>query len=103
MESYKILGPFDRYNYGDLLFPLILEAYIKKYSTKPFTVEYYGLISSDLSQFGAKKTKSIKDFYSEIKDNDKVIIAGGESLCTSWPICTHILILRLTHFTKTNM
>ncbi|MFQ0828460.1 polysaccharide pyruvyl transferase family protein [Serratia fonticola] len=84
MESYKILGPFDRYNYGDLLFPLILEAYIKKYSTKPFTVEYYGLISSDLSQFGAKKTKNIKDFYSEIKDNDKVIIAGGESLCTSW-------------------
>lgn len=79
--KYRILGPFDRYNYGDLLFPLVLSHKIK---SKGHEAEYYGVIESDLSKYGAIKTYSIYQFYRDIRPGDKVIIAGGESLCTSW-------------------
>ncbi|MBV4467412.1 hypothetical protein KVG95_29280, partial [Pseudomonas sp. SWRI79] len=82
MKQYQIVGPFDRYNYGDLLFPLILEKALQSESGS--IVNYYGLIDSDLSQYSGKPTRSIKDFYQQTKSGDHVIIAGGESLCTSW-------------------
>lgn len=79
--SIRILGPFDRYNYGDLLFPLILRS---KLASLEVGVSFYGLVCSDLSEYGAVKTKSITDLYSDLSEGDKVIVAGGESLCTSW-------------------
>lgn len=82
MKQYQIVGPFDRYNYGDLLFPLILEKALQSESGS--IVNYYGLIDSDLSQYSGKPTRSIKDLYQQTKSGDHVIIAGGESLCTSW-------------------
>jgi hypothetical protein len=81
MKRYKILGPFDRYNYGDLLFPLILEKELDKNGNQ---VQYYGLVDSDLSMYGAKKTESIEAFYADLAPDDKIIIAGGESLCATW-------------------
>lgn len=79
--SFRILGPFDRYNYGDLLFPLVLRA---KLDSLGLGSSFYGLVCSDLSDYGAVKTHSITDLYEDISAGDKVIIAGGESLCTSW-------------------
>ncbi|GHE19715.1 polysaccharide pyruvyl transferase family protein [Halomonas urumqiensis] len=78
---YRVLGPFDRYNYGDLLFPLILKYKIESLG---YQVEFYGLVESDFTNYGAVKTLSISNFYSDLSKGDKVIIAGGESLCTSW-------------------
>ncbi|WP_375058512.1 polysaccharide pyruvyl transferase family protein [Zobellella sp. DQSA1] len=79
--TYRVIGPFDRYNYGDLLFSLIIK---NKLDSIGADSEYYGLIHSDLSRYGAVKTLPISSFYKNTVDGDKVIIAGGESLCTSW-------------------
>lgn len=60
MKSINIIGAFDRYNYGDLLFPIIIEEYIKKYNCeliKKYKLEYYALVQSDLSKVGGKRLR----------------------------------------------
>ena len=84
MKSINIIGAFDRYNYGDLLFPIIIEEYIKKYEPKlleEFEVEFYGLVESDLSKVGGKKTKALRDLYSKkLEDGSMTIVSGGDVL-----------------------
>lgn len=93
MIRLGVFGAFDRFNYGDLLFPLILERTLGAASVE-LEWEYYGLISSDLSGTGGKPTKSISEFLKS-KD-DKVpkvlIIAGGEVLEASWTTVTSYLL-----------
>lgn len=81
MSKIKVLGPTDRYNYGDLLFPLIIKKFL---STHEIEIENYALVDSDLSKYDALPTKHISKFYDELKPNDHIIIAGGESLCATW-------------------
>lgn len=77
-----VLGPYDRYNYGDLLFPYIIEAELgKNYSS----ISYYSLVTSDLSLFGGKKTLPVKYLYdNNFEEKCDLIIAGGESLYCTW-------------------
>lgn len=86
MTKILIIGAFDRYNYGDLLFPLVIEHQIS--ATNPdFQFEYFGLIESDLSDVGGLPTKGLKDFYKACSDPANpvhVIIAGGEALGVTW-------------------
>lgn len=83
-KSINIIGAFDRYNYGDLLFPIVIEKYIEKYKSyllDEYDLEYYGLVESDLSKVGGKKTKPLKNLYSkEIKEDSMVIVSGGDVL-----------------------
>lgn len=86
MTKVLIIGAFDRYNYGDLLFPLVIERQLSSYG-EDFEFEYFGLIESDLSSVGGLPTKSIKEFYKQCNDPDSpvhVIIAGGEALGVTW-------------------
>lgn len=86
MEKILIIGAFDRYNYGDLLFPLIIEKQLDTYD-KGFQYEYFGLIKSDLSREGGKPTQDLKAFYDKCEDPDhkvSIIIAGGEALGVTW-------------------
>lgn len=86
MEKLLIIGAFDRYNYGDLLFPLILEKQLDTYG-KNFQYEYFGLIKSDLSKEGGKPTLGLADFYEQCHHPDQkvsVIVAGGEALGVTW-------------------
>lgn len=81
-----MLGAYDRYNYGDLLFPYVLEYFFEKSNTKQ-VLEYFGVVSSDLRAVGGKPTKSIRDFYKACSDNNynnHVIIAGGECVAVKW-------------------
>lgn len=84
MKSINIIGAFDRYNYGDLLFPIIIDEYIKKYEPKlleDFEVEFYGLVESDLSKVGGKKTKALKDLYNKKLEKGSItIVSGGDVL-----------------------
>lgn len=76
----------DRNNYGDLLFPLIIKKYLEKYS-RNFKFYNYGVIESDLSDFGALPTLSFSDLNKDVKtDHQKsvVVIAGGEVLGGTW-------------------
>lgn len=86
MEKILIIGAFDRYNYGDLLFPLIIEKQLDTYG-KNFQYEYFGLVHSDLSKEGGKPTQNLEAFYEQLADSTQkasVIIAGGEALGVTW-------------------
>lgn len=58
MKKINIIGAFDRNNYGDLLFPIIIEKTLKKKGIKN-EFNYYALNKTDLSEVGAFPTKRI--------------------------------------------
>lgn len=83
-KTINIIGAFDRYNYGDLLFPIVIEKYIKenkKDLLEKYDLRYFGLVESDLSSVGGKKTQALKNLYNEeLTENSMVIVAGGDVL-----------------------
>lgn len=86
MEKILIIGAFDRYNYGDLLFPIILENQLNTYKLG-FEFRFFGLIASDLSNEGGKPTEGLQAFYKACNDPKQkvhVIVAGGEALGVTW-------------------
>jgi len=103
MNELLILGPHDRYNYGDLLFPYIIEYEI---GNKFDSIIYLSTTEADLSDVGGRKCLSIK--YLEklsVSKNYTLIVAGGESLFTGWHILSSYLspnfrkVLRLFSYT----
>jgi len=85
MRQIAIYGAFDRFNYGDMLFPLILERVLEPY-TDAYKLGYYGIIESDLSKLGGKPTKSIEALFdrNNLDDGSIVVVAGGEVLGARW-------------------
>lgn len=86
MEKLLIIGAFDRYNYGDLLFPLIIEKQLNTYH-KDFQYEFFGIIKSDLTKEGGKPTLDLKTFYAACNNPQQkvsIIVAGGEALGVTW-------------------
>lgn len=81
-----LIGATDRNNYGDLLFPHIVENYLRHTVTFDYTVSNYAIRYSDLSLIGALKTNSYRKFLKDIKlkDNVNVIVIGGEVLGADW-------------------
>lgn len=82
-KKIRFISASDRINYGDLLFPLIFKQFLTEINNE-INFENYGIIKSDLSDFGALKTKSFKTLESEIKNGDKLVIGGGEVLFANW-------------------
>jgi hypothetical protein len=81
-----IIGAFDRYNYGDLLFPLVIEKQLKAQGIEA-EFEFFGLVKSDLSEVGGLPTEGLQEFYQECDNPEEkvnVIIAGGEALGVTW-------------------
>lgn len=81
----NIYGAFDRYNYGDLLFPIIIQKALNE-RLPGLTYSYYGLIDSDLSKFGGVQTQAIRCLIRDSTSNGQksvIIVAGGEVLSTS--------------------
>ncbi len=70
----NIIGAFDRYNYGDLLFPIILERFLHEKFGNNTKINVYGLIDSNLSNIGALETKS----YDKMPKSGIFIIGGGD-------------------------
>lgn len=82
MKKLYIIGAFDRYNYGDILFPVVIKYYISTYRPDIFNthaIEYISLNKSDLTKIGGVKTKRLSDLSEESVQFD-VIISGGEVL-----------------------
>ncbi len=80
-----LLGAFDRFNYGDLLFPLVVGNELDRCS--PATRhEVYALVESDLSRFGALQTKPIRSIYhaGSLCSGDIVLFAGGGTIGVDW-------------------
>lgn len=83
-KTINIIGAFDRYNYGDLLFPIVIEEYLRENRQdllEKYDLRYFGLVESNLSNVGGKKTEALKNLYNEELNKDSmVIVAGGDVL-----------------------
>ena len=84
-KKIAVLGAFDRFNYGDLLFPIVIEKVLNLYKID-CQIDYYGLIKSDLRQYGAKPTSSIRMLFEKtnLPEGSILIVAGGEVLSAKW-------------------
>lgn len=83
-KQIAIYGAFDRFNYGDLLFAIILKIFFAEH--REFRISFYALIDSDLSRYGGKPTDSVNKLFDpqNLADDSIVIIAGGEVLSANW-------------------
>lgn len=84
-KHVALLGAFDRFNYGDLLFPLIVSHEIAMHSpTTP--VATHSLVASDFSRFGALKTSNYRSLLRPgvLIADDVVIFAGGGTIGAKW-------------------
>lgn len=77
-----ILAPNDRFNYGDLLFPYIIQHYFSKFFDD---IKFISTTKSDLSYKGGLRTEAYSELFNvDKKYENHLIIAGGESLCVRW-------------------
>ena len=91
--TIAIYGALDRFNYGDLLFPLILRNAILQRSPEQ-RVEAIGLRRSGQSSVGALPTHSLRWLKDpdHLADGSSVILAGGEMLAADWTrLASHLL------------
>lgn len=72
-----LYGAFGRYNFGDMLFPYVIEKLLIQNNTK-IDLEYCDILSRDMSRHGGHKVKSIVDFL-DYSDSINVIHVGGET------------------------
>jgi hypothetical protein len=81
-----ILGAFDRFNYGDLLFPLILTPLVEKAAEGRFRVAHVGLRRSHLHSAGAIPTHSLRWLLQpgRLAQGSAILVAGGELLAADW-------------------
>jgi hypothetical protein len=84
----------DRYNYGDLLFPIVTRAALPALfgSCDQYDFAQYGLARSDLSIYGALPSMGIRDLYKDARDGDVLLVAGGENLAQTWFVM-HLTLL----------
>ncbi len=80
-----LLGAFDRFNYGDLLFPLVVRNELALCSPATKTA-VHALVNSDLARYGALPTKSLRAIYKPgvLCPEDVVIFAGGGTIGVDW-------------------
>jgi hypothetical protein len=80
-----LLGAFDRFNYGDLLFPIVSRKEIEAHSPGTATA-VHALVASDLSAYGALPSLSLRDLYrpGALRADDVVLFAGGGTVGVDW-------------------
>ncbi|MFW6047531.1 MAG: polysaccharide pyruvyl transferase family protein [Candidatus Woesearchaeota archaeon] len=86
MPVIYLYGSFDRFNYGDILFPLILKQYIVSDSqfSNNYKIRFISPFKGDETKRGGLKTKPIKAVFNNFKKEDSLIIVGGDILTASW-------------------
>jgi len=83
MYDVVLYGAFDRHNYGDLLFPLVMERMLsERFPDKKIVIA--GLIDSDLTEFNALRTVGIKKALKQSKQDVTIILAGGDVVSCDW-------------------
>lgn len=77
-----LFGPHDRFNYGDFLFPIMLQFAMNKQHSNTFDFSCYSLIKADFTEKGACKSKSYIKLKKDVNAGkiSGVIITGGECL-----------------------
>lgn len=80
-----LVGAYDRFNYGDLLFPILArDELVARGLSHDMTA--YALSRSDLSEFGAMPTLGMRRLYSPraMHDGDVVVFNGGGTIGADW-------------------
>lgn len=77
-------GAYDRHNYGDLLFAIVLKRYLE--ADGRFSVLVAATKKSNLSSYGALPTIPLKKALDATRQQAKtmLIVAGGECLTAQW-------------------
>ena len=85
--SIHIFGPYDRFNFGDLLFPIVLEHYLKV-NISQANCCFFGTFNFDLTKRGGYHGRGYTELIKSLskQKNRIVIVAGGEVLGASWHI-----------------
>ena len=93
-KHIRMLCSCDRYNYGDLLFPIVTRAALMSLFGPDDRYDFapYGLARSDLSVYGALPSRGIRDLYRDAQKGDVVLLAGGENLAQTWFVM-HLTLL----------
>lgn len=82
--NVAIVAACDRYNYGDVLLPIIFEMFMKQNYKEVYDaccIDYVAQIESNLEGVGGNKTKAIYNLDSKY---DYIIVAGGEMITTPY-------------------
>lgn len=84
-RKIALLGAFDRFNYGDLLFPLVVSNEMEFHSPDA-EIATHSLIAGDYSRFGAIKSQSYRALlrHGALHENDIVVFAGGGTIGAKW-------------------
>ena len=79
------LGAYDRFNYGDLLFPLIVKRYFGSCQPAP-SIDFYALNKSDFSTFGGVPTGSMRAMLKDPKlaEGGVILFSGGGLIGADW-------------------
>lgn len=84
-KHLMLMGAFDRYNYGDLLFPIFMQEYIEKH--RPDVKEYYSKIipvsleEKNFTDVGGLSTMAWKKMSPETPKD--IVVVGGDVLGAS--------------------
>lgn len=86
LKKIAVFGPHDRMNYGDFLFPMMLDYSFSKLLNKNITLKKYSLVNADFRNYGAFTSANFRNLTKDINSGqiDTVIIAGGECLQARW-------------------
>ena len=71
-----LYGAFGRHNFGDMLFPHIIEKLIKENSSET-DLEFCDILSRDMREYGGHNVKSLSDFF-DYENPLNIINVGGE-------------------------
>lgn len=90
MKTVFLVGPFDRYNYGDLLFPNVLTKMLEPYKIR---IKYLAYQQIDLTNVGGFKVKLMQNLYQRgyVNDQDVIIVVGGDSLAVNFRLVNYQL------------
>lgn len=80
--TIHLLSAADRFNYGDLLFSLILTKELD--AAGNYNILNYATTDSDLTNLGAIKTSKYTSLYGVTPGNNWLLIAGGEVMGANW-------------------
>jgi hypothetical protein len=81
------IGAYDRFNYGDLLFPIVLD-YVADQMSLP-RPRHFSVTDADMTRFGGEETGALVGRRSAVdralrSDGLGVILGGGEVLGATW-------------------
>ncbi|CUJ89548.1 polysaccharide pyruvyl transferase CsaB [Shimia thalassica] len=86
MAKLILFGAYDRFNYGDMLMPMVIHRYFERYHDDmlaKYDVRFASLTKSDMRDRDCLPSEAIMDIVPQEGDDSAVIVCGGEVIATS--------------------